>query len=148
MAVVGSVTDLEAQRETDFARWRSALVTRWWLVAGALLVGALGGAIFSFTGSSAYEASVLVAPGDVFSPSGAPILNYVSSPRGINDLVTSESALRTAAAKAALRVDQLIGHVSTQSLLTGAGVVAARGTDGCIGNQRGDGGSEYQRGPH
>lgn len=119
--------DLGSEREIDLARWGDAVVRRWWLVAAGLLAGVIGGAILSLSGGSVYEASVLVAPGQAFSPSGAPVLNYLSSPRGINELVTSESTLKSAARKAHVEVGQLRGHVSTQSVETGAGSSAARG---------------------
>jgi capsular polysaccharide biosynthesis protein len=120
-------SDLDAEREIDLSRWRDAVVDRWWVVAAGVVAGIVVGALYSLSGGSVYQASVLVAPGQAFSPSGAPVLNYLSSPRGINDLVTEESTLAAAARKAGINVGQLRGHVSTQSINTGAGTTAARG---------------------
>lgn len=123
----GADPDLGAEREIDLARWRQALVRRWWIVAGGLLAGIIVGAVVSLSGGSVYQASVLLAPGQAFSPNGAPILNYYSSPRGISELVGSERALKEAARAAGIGVGALRGHVSTQSISTGAGTAASRG---------------------
>ena len=122
-----AVTDADAEREIDLGRWKQAAVERWWLVAAGLVAGVAVGALLSLAGGSVYQASVLIAPGQAFSPNGAPVLNYLSSPRGINDLVTSESTLKAAAQRAHVSVTKLRGHVSTQTVLTGAGNVASRG---------------------
>jgi capsular polysaccharide biosynthesis protein len=124
---VTAVTDMDAEREIDLGRWKQAAVDRWWLVAAGLVAGIVVGALYSLSGGSVFQASVLIAPGQAFSPNGAPVLNYFSSPRGINDLVTSESTLKTAAERAHVSVTKLRGHVSTQTVLTGAGNVASRG---------------------
>src|SRR5438034_11433446 len=123
-----AVTDADAEREIDLGRWKQAAVERWWLVAAGLVAGVVVGALLSLAGGSVYHASVLLAPGQAFCPNGAPVLNYLSSPRGINDLVTSETTIGEAAAKAGVGVGQLRGNVSTASVSTGAGTVAARGT--------------------
>jgi len=122
-----AITDAEAEREIDLGRWQQAAVERWWLVAAGLVAGVVVGALLSLAGGSVYQASVLIAPGQAFSPNGAPVLNYLSSPRGINDLVTSESTLKAAGERAHVSVTKLRGHVSTQTVLTGAGNVASRG---------------------
>ena len=124
----GADPDIGSEREIDLARWRAAIVSRWWIVAAGLLAGAVIGAILSLSGGSVYQASVLISPGQAFSPSGAPVLSYNSSPRGINSLVTSESVLKQAARAAHINVSQLRGNVNTTSVLTGTGVVATRGT--------------------
>jgi capsular polysaccharide biosynthesis protein len=124
----GTATDIGAEREIDLGRWRQALVARWPLVAAGLLVGVVGGLILSLSGGSVYQASVLISPGQAFSQSGAPILTYQSSPRGINALLTSESVLKEAARAAHISVAQLRGNVNTASVSTGAGAVATRGT--------------------
>jgi capsular polysaccharide biosynthesis protein len=122
-----SATDLAAEREIDLTRWRDALVRRWWVVAGGLVAGVIVGGLYSLGGGSVWEASVLLAPGQAFSPSGSPVLVYQSSPRAINEIATSESALVKAAAAARTSVDRLRGRVSPQSVQTGAGAAAARG---------------------
>src|SRR4051794_32951392 len=122
-----AVTDVDAEREIDLGRWKQAALDRWWIVLAGLVAGIVVGALLSLAGGSIYQASVLIAPGQAFSPNGAPVLNYLSSPRGINDLVTSEATLKAAGERARVSVTKLRGHVSTQTVLTGAGNVASRG---------------------
>ena len=124
----GTASDIGAEREIDLARWREAVVARWWVAVAGLLVGVVAGLILSLSGGSVYQASVLISPGQAFSQSGAPILTYQSSPRGINALLTSESVLKEAAHAAHIGVTQLRGNVNTASVSTGAGAVATRGT--------------------
>src|SRR5579862_1878237 len=127
MTAVRPAPELDAEREVDLSRWRTSLVSRWWLIAAGLVVGAVIGGLISLSGGSVWQASVLLSPAQAFSPSGAPVLNYNSSPRGINDLVTSEGTLAEVSARANVPVSQLRGNVTTQSIQTGAGTTAARG---------------------
>jgi len=127
VTIVRPAPDLDAEREVDLSRWRTSLVARWWIVVAGLVAGAVIGGLISLSGGSVWQASVLLSPAQAFSPSGAPVLNYNSSPRGINDLVTSEATLGEVAAKTNIPLSQLRGNVTTQSIQTGAGTVAARG---------------------
>jgi len=126
---MSAVTDAGAEREIDLGRWKQAAAERWWLVAAGLVAGVIVGAVYSLSGGSVWQASVLIAPGQAFSPNGSPVLVYQSSPRNINDIATSESALERVARKAHLPVSDLRGHVSTQSLSTGLGSSASRGSN-------------------
>ena len=126
---MSAVTDAGAEREIDLGRWKQAIVDRWWIVAVGVVAGIVAGALFSLSSGSVWEASVLVAPGQPFTPSGSPVLSYQSSPRSIEVLVTSESALKRAAAAAHVPVGKIRGHVSTQSVSTGLGSPASRGAN-------------------
>ena len=123
-----SAADPDAEREIDLSGWRESLLARWWIVAAGVAGGIVVGALYSLSGGSVHEASVLIAPGQVFSQTGGRIITYASSPRGINEIVTSESAVKRAAAKAHMPVSELRGHVHTESVSTGAGPAAATGT--------------------
>jgi uncharacterized protein involved in exopolysaccharide biosynthesis len=120
--------DLDAEREIDLARWRDAALARWWIVAAGIVAGIGLGAVYSLAGGSVYEASVLIAPGQPFTPNGSPVLSYQSSPRAINEIVTSQSALERASSRAHIPVSELRGHVSTSTVATGAGSAASRGS--------------------
>ena len=122
------MTDYAAEREIDLGRWKQAAIERWWVIAAGLVVGAVIGALYGLTGGSLYQASVLISPGQAFSPSGAPVQNYLSSPRGINDIVTAPDTLDAAATEAHVSASQLRGHVTTATVLTGSGTTASRGT--------------------
>jgi len=117
---VSAVTDAGAEREIDLGRWKQAALQRWWLIAAGVAAGIFVGALYSLSGGSVWQASALIAPGQPFSPSGSPVLSYTSSPRGIEEVVTSEAALKRAAKAAGIPVGSLRGHVSTQTVSTGA----------------------------
>jgi capsular polysaccharide biosynthesis protein len=125
---VTTVTDIDAEREIDLGRWKQAAFERWWLVAAGLVAGVVVGAVYSLSGGSVWQASVLIAPGQAFSPNGSPVLVYQSSPRNINEIATSESSLEKVARKSHVPISDLRGHVSTQSLSTGLGSSASRGS--------------------
>src|SRR5688572_17164624 len=118
------VVDLDAEREIDLSRWRQVGAERWWIVLGGILAGALVGAILAVGSGSVYRASVLLAPGQAFTPSGSPTLSYYTSPRAIEEIVNSESVLKEAAAKARVSVSNLRGKVNTEAIETGLGPAA------------------------
>ena len=117
---MSAVTDAGAEREIDLGRWKQAAIDRWWIVAAGLVGGVLVGGLYSLSGGSIWQASVLIAPGQPFSPQGSPVLSYTSSPRGIEQVVTSQAALKRAAKAAGIGVGALQGHVSTATVSTGA----------------------------
>ena len=125
---MSAVTDAGAEREIDLGRWKQAIVDRWWIVVAGVVAGVILGALYSLSGGSVWQASVMIAPGQPFSPSGAPVLTYQASPRSINVLVTSESALERAAAAAHVPIGTIRGHVTTESIATGLGSAGPQAT--------------------
>ena len=91
MSAPSATTDLDAEREIDLSGWRDALVRRWWIVLAGLAAGIAVGAVYSLSGGSVHEASVLIAPGQVFNQGGGRILTYQSSPRGSTRSSTSRT---------------------------------------------------------
>ena len=120
--------DTGAEREVDLSRWRQAAVDRWWIVVAGIVVGAVIGAVYSLSGGSVWQASVLMAPSQAFSPNGSPVLSYQSSPRAINELATDPATLERVAAAARIPVGKLRGNVSTSTVSTGQGSSASRGS--------------------
>jgi capsular polysaccharide biosynthesis protein len=125
---VSAVTDTGAEREIDLARWKQAAAERWWLVAAGVVAGIIVGALYSLSGGSIWQASVLMAPSQAFSPNGSPVLSYQSSPRAINELATDPATLKRVAAQAHVSFHELQGHVSTATVSTGQGSTASRGS--------------------
>jgi uncharacterized protein involved in exopolysaccharide biosynthesis len=119
--------DLDAEREVDLGRWRSAVAARWWLLVIGLVVGAVLGLLASVGGSQVYRAQALISLGQPFSPTGsAPVNSFATNPRAVSEIVRSESALKQAAAAAGLHVGALRGKVSSGQVGTGTGTAAAR----------------------
>jgi uncharacterized protein involved in exopolysaccharide biosynthesis len=120
--------DLEAEREIDLARWRSAVTRRWgWLLAG-LVLGAIVGVLVSLRGGSNYQASALVSLGQPTTPGGAVINDYGQNPRAISQIVSSASAQDEAEQAAGMSRGALRGHVSVSQVGSATGAGAARVT--------------------
>ena len=120
--------DLEAEREIDLARWRSAVTRRWgWLLAG-LVLGAIVGVLVTLRGGSNYQASALVSLGQPTTPGGAVINDYGQNPRAISQIVSSASAQDEAEQVAGMSRRALRGHVSVSQVGSATGAGAARVT--------------------
>lgn len=118
--------DLDAEREVDLGRWKDALLRRWWLVVLGLVVGAIVGLLFSFSGGSTFKASALISLGQPVSPGGTIIQSFATNPRAISDIVGSASAQGEAEQAAGMRSGALRGHVAVATVGTTPGTTAAR----------------------
>ena len=121
-------TDVDAAREVDLARWRRALVARWWLPVAGLVAGAIVGVLFSFGGSSSYQASSLISLGQPVSPGGVVIASFGTNPRAVAQITSSASAQADAEHTAGLPSGALRGRVSVAQVGTATGAGAARAT--------------------
>jgi uncharacterized protein involved in exopolysaccharide biosynthesis len=125
MSAPRSAPDLDAEREVDLGRWRTAIAARWWLPVVGLVAGAILGLLASVGGAQVYRAQALVALGQPFSPSGgSPVNSFATNPRAVSEIVRSEAALKQAAAAAGLRVGALRGKVSSGQVGLGTGIAA------------------------
>jgi uncharacterized protein involved in exopolysaccharide biosynthesis len=118
--------DLDAEREVDLGRWKDALLRRWWLVVLGLVVGAIVGLLFSFSGGSTFKASALISLGQPVSPGGTIIQSFATNPRAVSDIVSSASAQSSAEQAAGMRSGALRGKVSVATVGTTPGTTAAR----------------------
>jgi capsular polysaccharide biosynthesis protein len=112
----------EAEREIDLRALARGVLHLWWVVAIAVVVGAIVGALYSVSGGSLYEATARIAPGQAFNPSGSsPVLTYLTNQNAINEIATSATTLEKAAAAAGMPVGQLRGNVSTSAVSSTTG---------------------------
>jgi uncharacterized protein involved in exopolysaccharide biosynthesis len=122
MSTPRSAPDLDAEREVDLGRWRTAIAARWWLPVVGLVAGAILGLLASVGGAQVYRAQALISLGQPFSPTGsAPVNSFATNPRAVAEIVRSESALKQAAVAAGLHVGALRGKVSSGQVGTGTG---------------------------
>jgi hypothetical protein len=122
-------TNTGAEREIDLSRWRNAVLQWWWIPVLGLIGGAIVGALYGVAGGSVYQASVLIAPAQPFGPNGAPVLNYISTPHGIQQIVNEQTTLQRAANAAGIGVDRLKNNVTVQTIPTGVSISGqARGS--------------------
>ncbi len=125
--MTASRTDDLAEREVDLARWRRAIVALWWIPVAGLVLGAVLGVLYSFSGGSSYKASALISLGAPVSPGGVLISSFGTNPRAVAQIVSSASAQAVAEQAASLRSGALKGKVSVSQVggATGAGATRA-----------------------
>lgn len=113
----GAVAGLDGEREIDLRALWARLAARWWLLAGGLVLGAIVGVSLSASGGKTFEAKTLLFLGQPFTPvGGGQIQSLATNPRTVSEIIHSEAALEQAAQASSLRVGQLRGHVTTQTV--------------------------------
>jgi hypothetical protein len=121
--------DLDAEQEVDLRRYWSAIVAHWWLPLLGLIAGAFVGYLISLGGKEVWKASATVYLGASYSSVGGVFLQGPqANPATAGTIARAESSIETAAARAGMRAGDLRGHVSTQSISTGAGSTVVRTT--------------------
>jgi capsular polysaccharide biosynthesis protein len=118
-------TDLDSEREIDLARYGWAILSRWWLVLAAAAIGAVIGWLVSVGGGDVYQARATLYPGQPLTPgSNSQIQSLQTNPTTINQIVKSESVIRSVANDVGISPDQLRDGISTRAV---AGAVARAG---------------------
>jgi hypothetical protein len=115
--------ELDVEQEIDFGRYWNALVARWWLPVVGIVAGAIIGYLVTLSSNSTYKATAQVYLGTPLAVGGAaPVTSAPTNLGLVSNLVTAESSLKAAAARAGLKVGRLRGHVTTKALtgITGA----------------------------
>jgi uncharacterized protein involved in exopolysaccharide biosynthesis len=121
--------DPGAEQEVDLGKWWGAIVARWWLPVAGLIVGAFIGYLISLGGKEVWKASSTIYLGASYSPVGGVFLQGPqANPSTAGTIARAESSIEDAAARAGMRASDLRGHVSTQSISTGAGSTVVRTT--------------------
>jgi len=118
--------DLDAEQEVDFGRYWRAIAAHWWLPVGLLIAGLVIGYLVSLgTNSTTYKATAEVYLGQPLAPGGAAPVGTAPTSLGlVSSFVTSESTVKTVAAKVGLKPGRLRGHITTKPItgITGAKV--------------------------
>lgn len=109
------MTDYDAEREVDLARWWDAVVARWWLVLLGLLAGAAIGYVLALGGGTVYRAEATLYLGQPFSPGGgSPVQSLATNPTTVNSIIRAEAALKAASRASGIPVSKLRGNTSSQ----------------------------------
>lgn len=117
--------DLDSEREVDLARYGWAILSRWWLVLAAIAAGAVIGWLVSVGGGDVYQARATVYPGQPLTPSSnSQIQSLQTNPSTINQIVKSESVVRSVADQVGVSPGELRSGISTKAV---AGSVARVG---------------------
>ena len=105
---------LDAEEEVDLGRAWGRIAARWWLPVLGLVLGALiGYALSAGGGGKTYRATATVYPGITITPGGGVVQTGGTDPTTVRTIVTSEAAIKAAAARAGLRPGQLRGRISS-----------------------------------
>ena len=109
--------DPDAEREVDFGRVGRTLLSRWWLVAVAVALGAVVGYLTSLGGGDVYQAKTTLYLGQPISPGGvAQVQSVATNPLTVNEIVRSEAVVRDVARAARIDPEELRRGVSTRPL--------------------------------
>jgi uncharacterized protein involved in exopolysaccharide biosynthesis len=111
--------DPEPEREVDLRTLWARLQSYWWLPLAGIVLGAIVGILVSVGSGQTWRAKTLLYLGQPFTvQGGGQIQSLATNPRTVSEIVHSEFALKQAAEKSGLRVGQLRGHVTSQSVTT------------------------------
>lgn len=113
--------DPDAEREIDLRTLWARLAARWWLPLVGLVLGVVIGVLVAAGGGQTWKAKTLLYLGQPFTvQGGGQIQSLATNPRTVSEIIRSEFALQRAARASGLRVGQLRGKVTSQSV-TSAG---------------------------
>ena len=109
--------DPEAEQEIDFSRaWRT-LASRWWLLAGGFVLGALVGYAFSFGSGNVYKATATIYLGQPYSASGNIALQTLqTNPSTVKAVATSSAVVDQAALLCHAKASAIRGGISSQPI--------------------------------
>jgi uncharacterized protein involved in exopolysaccharide biosynthesis len=100
--------DRDAEQEVDFGRLGGAIVARWWLLVGGLVVGVVLGYLAAAGGSTAYTASSTLYLGQPLTPNGGGLLQTLATnPTTVREVTHAESTIRRVAAATGMTTTQL-----------------------------------------
>jgi capsular polysaccharide biosynthesis protein len=109
--------DLDSEREIDLARYGWAILSRWWLVLAAIALGAVIGWLVSVGGGDVYQARATIYPGQPLTPSSnSQIQSLQTNPSTINQIVKSESVVRSVADQVGVEPGELRSGISTKAV--------------------------------
>ena len=111
------LTDLEAEREVSLAGVGQTILRRWWLVAAAVVVGAVIGYLLSLGGGNVFQARATVYPGNQLSPSGnQAIQSPATNPATVGQVARSDEVVQEVARKVGIDPGRLRSGISTKQV--------------------------------
>jgi hypothetical protein len=94
------------------------VLSRWWLVAAAVALGALAGYVTSVGGGDVYVARTTIYLGQPLSPTGgSQIQSLATNPATVNEIVRSESVVADVAARVDVPPGRLRQGIATRSIV-------------------------------
>jgi capsular polysaccharide biosynthesis protein len=115
--------ELEAEQEVDFGRYARAILRRWWLVLGCVVVGAVIGYFATSRGAKLYDATAVVYLGQPLSPNGAAqIPSLATNTLAVSTIVESPSVDQAVAEQLGIDQTRLEDGISTGPVRAGGRV--------------------------
>jgi len=109
--------DPEAEQEIDFSRYWRVLASRWWLLVGGLVLGAIVGYAVSLGGGNVYKATATIYLGQPYSASGNIALQTLqTNPSTVKAIATSAAVVDQAAAQCKAKASAIRGGISSQPI--------------------------------
>jgi hypothetical protein len=117
--------DPEAEQEVDFGRYWRLIAARWWLVAAAVIAGAVVGYAASLGSAQTYQATATIYLGQPYTASGnVQLQSAQTNPSTVRAVIHSASVISAVAAKCKAKPADFRGGISTQAI---AGNLAKNG---------------------
>jgi hypothetical protein len=112
-----SQPEIAGEQEVDFGRYWLAIIRRWWLPVGALVLGGIVGVLVQSGGARPYKATVTVYLGQPYAPDSTTAIQSLPTRLGfIQETATARAVLRKAAAAADIPLGRLQGNVSASAI--------------------------------
>lgn len=101
------------EQEVDFGRYWLAIIRRWWLPVGGVVIGVIVGFLVQTSGARPYKASTIVYLGQTFAPGTvSPIETLGTKLTWVDQLVKTRSTLREIGTKVGIKPTVLGGNTS------------------------------------
>ena len=112
-----SQPDYAGEQEVDFGRYWLAIIRRWWLPIGALIVGGVIGVLAQTGGARPYEASTSIYLGQPFAPNSVVAIQSLSTSLGfVDQIVKSRPLVKGVAARVGIGASVLQANITTQAV--------------------------------
>ena len=112
-----STPDYSGEQEVDFGRYWLAIVRRWWLPLGLLVVGGLIGVIAQTGGARPYEATTTVYLGQAFAPGSVSAVQSLPTRLSIvQEVVKAKPLVKQVAATVGLGAGKLRANISVKAI--------------------------------
>ena len=107
----------DAEQEVDLGRYWWRIVGHWWVVVGAVVLGAVIGYLVSLGGGTVYQARATVYLGQPLTPTGnAQIQSLQTNPSTVSQIVKSQSVVASTAARVGIPPNELRNGISTKAV--------------------------------
>ncbi len=105
--------DRDAEQEVDFGRLGGAIVARWWLLVGGLVVGVVLGYLAAAGSSTAYTAKSTLYLGQPLTPNGGGLLQTLATnPTTVRVVTHAEGTIKRVAIVTGMSTSQLRGGIN------------------------------------